>query len=146
MTPRYAGPLALLALLLSACGQGSGSHPRADAGQPAADPAGSITLTVHSSVRPGKHGEMFVEGAVPELRLTAPDGTELTPAQDHRDDAVFAGLDPGRYRLHAALRPCDGNCGYLDGPTAPCAATVHVMADREVSVRWRVGQPCRVSA
>lgn len=144
MTIRYAGPLAALALLLTACGQ----DPVADTGSngPAVDPAGNVTVTVHTSIEPGKHGEMFTEGAVPEIRLTAPDGTVLDPRKDHADDAVFSGLDPGRYRLHAVLRPCDGNCGYLDDPTSPCSATVVVKGDRDVTVRWRVGQGCRVAA
>jgi hypothetical protein len=87
---------------------------------------------------------MFAEGSVPEIRLTAADGTVIEPAEDHVTDPEFTGLDPGSYRLAAALRPCDANCGYLDGPTTPCAATVRVAADQQVTVRWRVGQRCRV--
>jgi hypothetical protein len=143
MTPRYAVllavPLTALALLAS-CGN------RQPVPQgPAVDPAGQVTLTAHTSISPGKHGEMFTEGAVPEVRLTASDGTVIDPQRDHADDAVFPGIAPGRYRLTAALRPCDGNCGYLDPPTTPCSARVRVAADQEVTVSWRVGQPCRVT-
>jgi hypothetical protein len=99
---------------------------------------------VHTSVQPGKHGELFTEGSVPEIRLTAADGTVIEPEQDHAPIAVFPRLAPGSYRLAAALRPCDGNCGYLDAPTTPCAATVRVLADHDVTVRWRVGEICRV--
>lgn len=141
MTLRYAGPLAALVLLLTACGE----DPAPDVG-PGVDPAGSLTVTVHSSIEPGKNGEMFSEGAVPEVRLTAPDGTVLSPRKDHADDAVFSGLDAGRYQLQAALRPCDGNCGTLDGPTAACTGEVVVKADRTITVRWRVGERCRVDA
>lgn len=142
MTPRYAVPLAvpLAALvLLTACG---GREPVPQG--PAVDPAGQVTLTVHTSIKPGKRGEMFTEGAVPEVRLTAPDGTVIEPRKDHVDVAVFPGIAPGRYRLAAALRPCDGNCGYLDAPTTPCSARVRVALDQQVTVSWRVGQRCRV--
>jgi hypothetical protein len=139
MTPRYAVPLAALALLLTACG---GHEPVPLS--PGVDPAGQVRLTVHTSVQPGRHGEMFSEGSLPEIRLTGPDGTMLEPEQDHAAIAVFPRLAPGSYRLAAALRPCDGNCGYLDAPTTPCAATVRVHADDDVTVRWRVGEICHV--
>jgi hypothetical protein len=139
MTPRYAAPLAVVTLLLTACG----SHETAPL-TPGVDPAGSVTLTVHTAVSPGKDGEMFTEGSVSEIRLTAADGTVIEPQRDHVAVAVFPRLAPGSYRLGAALRPCDGNCGYLDSPTTPCASTVRVRADQEVTVRWRVGERCRV--
>jgi hypothetical protein len=130
MTLRYLGPLAALALL-TACGADPAPHGAPGLG-PGVDPAGRITLTVHTS-----QALMFTEGAVPEVRLTAPDGTGLSPEKDHVDDAVFSGLDAGRYQVQAALRPCDGNCGYLDPPTLTCEAAVVVKADRSVTVRWR---------
>jgi hypothetical protein len=139
MRPLHAAPLAALALLLAACG-----HDQQVPLGPGIDPAGSLRLTVHTSIEPGRHGEMFTEGAVPEIRLEAPDGTVLEPAKDHADAAVFAGLDAGRYRLRAALRPCDGNCGSLDAPTLPCTAEIRIDADRVVTVRWHVGEPCHV--
>lgn len=151
MTPRYAVPLTaplaiplaipLAALVvLTSCGSRE-SGPQG----PAVDPAGQVMLTVHTSIEPGKQGEMFTEGALPEVRLTAPDGTLIEPRKDHVDDAVFPGIAPGRYRLTAALRPCDGNCGTLDPPMTPCAARVRVTLDQQVTVTWRVGQKCRVA-
>ena len=143
MTPRYAVPLAvpLTALvLLTACGT-RGPVPQG----PAVDPADQVTLTVHTSVAPGRHGEMYTEGAVPEVWLAAPDGTLIEPRKDHVVDAVFSHIAPGHYRLAAALRPCDGNCGYLDAPTTPCSARVRVARDQQVTVTWRVGQRCRVA-
>jgi hypothetical protein len=143
MPPRHAVlvavPLAAL-MLLASCGN------REPVPQgPAVDPAGQVTLTAHTTISPGPGGEMFTEGAVPEVRLTASDGTVIEPRRDHVDDAVFPGIAPGRYRLTAALRPCDGNCGYLDPPTTPCSARVRVTDDQEVTVSWRVGQPCQVT-
>ena len=139
MTPRYAVPSAALVLLVTGCG----NHEPVSL-SPGVDPAGQFRLTVHTSVKPGKHGELFTEGSVPEIRLRAEDGTVIEPTKDHVAIAVFPRISPGSYRLTAALRPCDGNCGYLDGPTTPCAATVRVHADQEVTVRWRVGESCRV--
>jgi hypothetical protein len=70
----------------------------------------------------------------------------VEPAKDHVAVATFAGIAPGSYRLDAALRPCDGNCGYLDGPTTPCSAQVRVHGDRDVTVSWRVGRRCTVTS
>ena len=58
---------------------------------------------------------------MPEIRLVAEDGTTIEPVRDHVDAPVFEHLVAGRYVLRAVLRPCDGNCGYLDGPTARAA-------------------------
>jgi hypothetical protein len=124
---------------LSACG-----HSSPVSQGPAVDPAGQVTLSVHSTALPGRHGQMYDEGAVPEIRLTAFDGSAIRPAHDHRVIADFTDLAPGRYRLDAVLRPCDANCGHLDPATSPCTARVVVHADEQLSVRWRVGSACRV--
>jgi hypothetical protein len=139
MTPRYAA-LVAAGLLLVACdgrigGPDNGPYPPG---------AATNTLTVQTRISPGKHGSMFTEGAVPEIRLVDADGRTMGPEHDHSDTGVFSGLAAGSYRLDAALRPCDGNCGYLDGPTTPCSATIRVVGDRVVDVAWRVGQRCRV--
>ena len=138
MTPRYVA-LVTAGLLLSSCGgrlTGPATGPYS--------PGVTSTMTVQSTITAGPHGPRFTEGAVPEIRLVAADGTTVSPAHDHRATAVFGSLAPGRYRLEATLRPCDGNCGYLDGPTASCAATVRVPGKGTISVTWRDGRGCRV--
>jgi hypothetical protein len=104
------------------------------------------TLTVHTQILPGRHGAMFTEGALPEIRLVADDGTTMRPVRDHEDTAVFAHLTPGRYLVTAALRPCDGNCGYLDPATSHCTKVVHVSRDLTYAVTWKVGADCSVRA
>ena len=141
MTPRYAALLAA-GLLVAGCGARAGG-PGTGPSSPTAE---ANTLTVTTQIAPGKHGEMFTEGAVPEIRLVGSDGTTLTPEGDHRDTAVFSGLEPGTYELHATLRPCDGNCGYLDAPTLPCTGVVEVPRVGVVDVTWRVGHVCHVVA
>jgi hypothetical protein len=139
MTIRYAvlGAAAALALL-TGCGADSPVVPLGTAhGQ---------TVTVRTHITPGKHGAMFIEGAVPEIRLVDADGRVWEPTRDHQDIAVFRDVPPGDYGLEAALRPCDGNCGTLDGPTGRCAHQVHVNGDPTFVVTWRVGQRCRVAS
>jgi hypothetical protein len=139
MTPRYVA-LVAAGVLLAGCGSRAGSPETG----PYSPVATTNTLTVRTQIAPGQHGMMFIEGAVPEIRLIGADGTAVSPERDHRATALFSGLAPGTYRLHAALRPCDGNCGYLDGPTAPCAGVVRVPVDGVVDVTWRVGRSCHV--
>jgi len=57
-------------------------------------------------------------------------------------------LAPGAYRLVSYQRPCDGNCGYLDPPTARCEATVELEAGdiRTVTVVLDVHGGCRVTS
>jgi hypothetical protein len=140
MTPRYAVLTVSALALLAGCGSSTA------AGPPSATPdAHTSTLTVQTQINPGKHGAMFTEGALPEIRLVASDGTEVKPSKDHASPAVFADLPPGDYRLRAVLRPCDGNCGYLDGPMSPCAKAVHVEGDLSFAITWRVGDNCHVA-
>jgi hypothetical protein len=130
---------AAAALVMSACGAGS-DRPTPDSG-----PAPGHAFTVHTHLRPGAHGAMFFEGALPEIRLVSADGRTFTPVHDHATTAVFRDLPAGRYHLSAALRPCDGNCGYLDPATGACGTVVRVPVDSAATVSWRVGEHCRTT-
>jgi hypothetical protein len=134
-----AAVLATAALTASACGGGS-SRPT-----PEGDPAQGHAFTVRTHLRPGAHGAMFTEGAVPEIRLVSAGGRTFTPVHDHATTAVFRDLPAGRYRLTAALRPCDGNCGYLDPATGSCSTVVRVPEDSTATVSWRVGEHCHTT-
>jgi hypothetical protein len=140
MTHRYAVLTVSALALLAGCGSTTAAEPRT----PSPDTHGS-TLTVQTQINPGKHGSMFIEGALPEIRLVTSGGTELKPSKDHASPAVFADLPPGDYRLRAVLRPCDGNCGNLDGPLSPCGKAAHVDGDLTFAVTWRVGDDCHVT-
>lgn len=135
MRIRYA-VLAAGLVLLGGCGH-------RDAAEPAA--AGTrVALRVDARLTPGLHGVTFFEGALPEIRLLR-DGQSVSPVHDHRFTSVFRGLRPGRYLMVAVLRPCDGNCGVLDGPTGRCARTITVPEVGAATVTWRVGSPCRIA-
>jgi hypothetical protein len=140
MTLRYAALAGSALALVVGCGTATSSGPRT------ATPVGQqSTVTVHTEIRPGRHGAMFIEGAVPEIRLVTADGSEVTPRKDHISPAVFDDLPAGTYRLRAVLRPCDGNCGYLDGPMSPCGTSVDVAGDLTYVVHWKVGDDCTIT-
>lgn len=141
MTLRHAPLLGVVATLLVLAGCGNAPPPGV---APEVATTGH-TLTVRTDIRPGAHGMMFIEGALPEVRLVARTGSALRPVHDHTDTAVFRDLAPGRYRLTASLRPCDGNCGYLDAPQGTCHAIVHIPRDANLLVSWRVGHDCHVT-
>jgi hypothetical protein len=50
-----------------------------------------------------------------------------------------------RRQREATLRPCDGNCGYLDPATDGCHRTLRVSDDVKAKVAFTVGKPCRVA-
>jgi len=71
---------------------------------------------------------VFIEGAVTELRLLGRNGS----TKASKDAALttvpvlLGSVDPGRYVLRAAVRPCDANCGNLDPPAFRCRGNVDV--------------------
>lgn len=139
MRLRYAAPVAVVLLALTGC-----TSVQTDGGL-RADPDVRHSVLVHTDIRPGPHGELFIEGALPEIRLVDAAGQVHRPVRDHRDVASFPALSPGVYRLRAALRPCDGNCGVLDPPTERCAAQVRVDGREVMKVRWMIGRGCGVA-
>jgi hypothetical protein len=129
--------LLLTALLVTGCG--------ADDGEPAVaiDSAASVTLTVSPSLAGPRI--YYTEGAVQELRLLASDGSEMPPDGDSaQDSTTWSDLAQGDYALKAAIRPCDGNCGYLDPPTDQCEQHLSINRDTEVTVEFRYGHGCRI--
>ena len=96
---------------------------------------------------------LYVEGSIGYLRVTALDtGVVLrkgrvenaAPGTTRRLFKRF--VKPGRYRILTYQRPCDGNCGYLDGPTERCTATVEVRDNqpRRVTLDITPGAGCRI--
>ena len=96
---------------------------------------------------------LYIEGSIGYLRVVALDtGVVLrkgrvknaAPGTTRRLFKRF--LKPGRYRIVSYQRPCDGNCGYLDGPTERCDATVHLRDNqpRGVTLAVTPGTGCRV--
>jgi hypothetical protein len=126
-------PAALL--LLAACAQTPETTPEASG-------PGEIVLTM--DYRPGKNGALYPEGALAEVIVRDASGREVSRRLGG-GPRRFTGLAPGRYTVQPALRPCDGNCGYLDARRDGCSATVRVVTGRvRLHVTYRVNQPCEI--
>jgi hypothetical protein len=139
---RHLAGLVLL-LVLSGCGAAGAPVPRSP-GPSAVTGTVTGTLIVTTTTRPG--GPVFIEGALPEVRLRdgagAVVGVELAPSHG---PIAFRDLPAGHYTLEPALRPCDGNCGHLDGRTNGCRHPLEVTRDLTVRVVFRIGHGCTVT-
>lgn len=107
-----------------------------------AQETGSILLT--ADYMAGDDGALYIEGAVAEVIVRDAEGQEIS-----RESGVtplqFTLPAPGLYTIEPALRPCAGNCGYLDPRTDSCSATVLVYTDEvRLHVTYRVGEPCQI--
>jgi hypothetical protein len=134
------------AVLVAGCGSESTDSTSPPGGQPtviAQQP--SSTLTVETSLTTG--GPMYTEGAMAALVLRDSDGQVVGRSMKWPGKTVtFDSLQPGTYFLAPALRPCDGNCGYLDPPTDQCRDRLTVDGDLSVTVKFTVGRRCVVGS
>jgi len=129
-----AGAVATL-LAVGACAQSSADDPKAEEN-------GSILLT--ADYKAGDNGVLYIEGAVAEVIVRDAAGQEISRGSGI-DPLRFTVPAPGLYTIQPALRPCDGNCGYLDPRTDSCTTTVLVHADVvRLHVTYRVGEPCQI--
>jgi hypothetical protein len=142
---RIAPAAALIAAaLLAGCAEG---QPRA---APAA-PAGPARLIVRETL---PTQPIYREGTIAFLRVERLRSRTAVIDGPVTRRGVIRGrgplldrkLAPGAYRLVSYQRPCDGNCGYLDPPTARCEATVELAAGdtRTVTVVLDVHGGCSV--
>ena len=106
---------------------------------------GSGSVVVVSVQEPAADGAVYTEGAVVEVRLRDASGAVVDT--ERGDGALrFDDLKSGSYTVEPALRPCDGNCGYLDPPTDGCRESFMLDGDRRMRVDFWVGQACVVGA
>jgi hypothetical protein len=104
------------------------------------------TVAVVTTYKASVHGAMYTEGALAEVRLLRRDGTVVaTKTVAPGKTTTFRHLAPGRYQVAPALRPCDGNCSYLDGRTDGCLVSIDLVDSLEVTVDFQVGEPCRIT-
>ena len=83
---------------------------------------------------------LYTEGSISYLRVVRLDtgivvrkGRAVAAVPGHTRRVFKRFLPAATYRVLAYQRPCDGNCGYLDGPTERCDATVELRdGDRRV--------------
>jgi hypothetical protein len=89
-------------------------------------------------------GCCYTEGSLHFARLDGRTSGEFSLESDVREGgnmrdprpvgAVELSLAPGRYQLEVWERPCDANCGNLDGPTGQAQAEFEVAAGEEISI------------
>jgi hypothetical protein len=102
------------------------------------------TLTVATSLT--TTGPRYTEGALARIVLRDAGGNVVdTQLKWPGKRFVFDDLEPGSYVVTSALRPCDGNCGYLDPPVDSCEHTLSIDGDLSVQVDFSVGDPCVVT-
>jgi hypothetical protein len=107
------------------------------------DAAATAGLLVTTTYRYDSPWFAYREGARAELILRDEDGDEVDRRVVRPGKSVeFRDLPVGAYRLEPALRPCDGNCGYLDPRLDDCAATVKVTRSVRVRVDFVAGSSC----
>jgi hypothetical protein len=106
-------------------------------------PVGHIAVT--TSYRLGRLGPVYREGAMVEVILRDVDGKKVdVQTQRPKAPLEFTDLKPGTYVLEPGLRPCDGNCGYLDPRVDTCTRTLEVQGHVKVKVDFIIGFECRV--
>lgn len=128
--------LTLSLVLAAGCG---GS---ADVAAPAPPEA---TLVVESTYGEGPDGVLFTEGALVEVVLVGDGGTQMTARGPVEEELRFAELEPGRYVVRPALRPCVANCGTLSGREGECEAVVEITGTTRLRVDHVVSLPCTVT-
>jgi hypothetical protein len=101
------------------------------------------TLLVRTTYDAGHPWIVYREGAMAEIILRDDAGQVVDRRIVRPGRPVeFRDLPAGDYRLEPALRPCDGNCGYLDPRMDDCRATVAVTRSVRVRVDFAVGDSC----
>jgi hypothetical protein len=113
----------------------------ATAGARAGTSHGILTVrTVHVRGSP-----MYIEGAVTFVAVERRHGRTIV--QQRIDKRLRLSLAAGRYRLRSWVRPCDGNCGYLDPPADRCSQPFSIRRGQRVvaTIRIRDASPCRIS-
>jgi hypothetical protein len=133
------------AVFIAGCGSQADRREVAPSASPTLTQHEPATLTVATSL--STDGPMYIEGALAQIVLRDEGGAVVDRATKWPGKPiVFDGLEPGSYSLEPALRPCDGNCGYLDPPTDSCRRMLTVDADLTLTVRFSVGHACEVVA
>jgi hypothetical protein len=92
-------------------------------------------------------GGAYIEGYVASARVTRPDGSPMFEITLPYKEPVLRDLRPGSYRLAFSVRPCDANCGNLDGVSERCEASFRIeparVTDLHAVVRPDAG--CRIT-
>jgi hypothetical protein len=121
--------------------------------QPRAAPDGPARLIVRETL---PRQPIYKEGTVAFLRIERVRSRTLVIDGPVTGRGVIRGrsalfdrnLAPGAYHLVSYQRPCDGNCGYLDPPTARCEVSLELDAGatRTVTVTLNDRGGCTVTS
>jgi hypothetical protein len=108
-------------------------------------PNGSLVVREHQLPADG----IYTEGYVSFLHVRDEATGEIVIRKRFNTGKVHlrTELPPGApYRVTRFIRPCDGNCGYLDPPTERCRQSLVLQPGSSVlaTVRTRVGDPCEI--
>src|SRR5262245_52711525 len=103
------------------------------------EPADRATLVVSEA----GSGPDYIEGYVAFFQVYSDrrkvDGKRL------RDKTACFTLPSGKYDLVSYLRPCDGNCGFLDPPSDECRASFSIKAKEILyAVRENARRSCKL--
>ncbi len=83
-------------------------------------------------------GAFFIEGSFTYFRIENAAGEAVLRHRfTDKPRRLTTRLLPGRYVLVTYERPCDGNCNYLDPPTARCETRFRVRSGSRVTVKIR---------
>src|SRR5690348_2485266 len=72
---------------------------------------------------------IYPEGYISFLRVRDADGKVVARKRDPAKVHLRTRLPAGDYRVVRFVRPCDGNCGFLDPPTERCRTDLTIDAD-----------------
>jgi hypothetical protein len=89
---------------------------------------------------------IYPEGYISFLRVRDEDGKVRARKREGGKIHLSTELAPGSYRLIRFVRPCDGNCGYLDPPTERCRLSIAIAetTTTHAIVNSRIGHPCDI--
>jgi hypothetical protein len=90
-------------------------------------------------------GPMYAEGYVAFVKVIQGSNVVFSDRLPF-DQPLEHALPSGSYRLTFTVRPCDGNCGYLDPVTETCAASFTVGSGDVVKAQVveRPGKGCSI--
>lgn len=133
--------VAVVVVLLAVCGSATLAEAKWPDG----------TLRVRQVVKQSPEGSppYYIEGFVLFIRLRNADGQILVEERHPaRGGRMVVNLRAGTYRVTSFLRPCQGNCEYLDPPADRCSRRVRFHDDRRETIRARVtvrpGHGCKI--
>ena len=109
-------------------------------------PTGSARLVIYQS---WVGGALYTEGSRSYLAIAAMagGGDRFGYFAGDANDPVYAKrLAAGAYTLRSWQRPCDGSCGFLDGPTDRCRRTITLnpRASAVYTIELTPGRGCRI--